>query len=325
MITCLLKIRRANIRRHYIRIMLTASIGCSLLVMASFFWFQPSSGTLSNFVRSRSFAIPEIPRNLSGITYSPESASLFLVSNTPTRIYEITPKGRLIRQINLIGFHDTEDIVFIEKQTFAVIEERRKTVVIFEIQPETEAVQYANCRHIQALPPGAVNKGLEGLAWDPVLRNFLIANESNPRAIYTIPYNARGDIGGRFRHEVTALHNLPWIKLGDYAGIYFEGPLKRLLILSRTSGKIEDYTLSGQKKGSLNLFRFIPGISKAEGLTFGPEDELYVCSEPNKVFVFTRNQALRKTPALLAGAIVMASRVSRSRNDALDMSMDASF
>jgi uncharacterized protein YjiK len=292
--------------------------------MASFFWFQPSSGTLSNFVRSRSFAIPEIPRNLSGITYSPESASLFLVSNTPTRIYEITPKGRLIRQINLIGFHDTEDIVFIEKQTFAVIEERRKTIIIFEIHPETEAVQYANCRHIQALPPGGANKGLEGLAWNPVLRNFLIANESNPRAIYTIPYNARGDIG-RFRHEVTALHNLPWIKLGDYAGIYFEGPLKRLLILSRTSGKIEDYTLSGQKKGSLNLFRFIPGISKAEGLTFGPEDELYVCSEPNKVFVFTRNQALRKTPALLVGAIDMASRVSRSRNDALDMSMDASF
>ena len=292
--------------------------------MASFFWFQPSSGTLSNFVRSRSFAIPEIPRNLSGITYSPESASLFLVSNTPTRIYEITPKGRLIRQINLIGFHDTEDIVFIEKQTFAVIEERRKTIIIFEIHPETEAVQYANCRHIQALPPGGANKGLEGLAWNPVLRNFLIANESNPRAIYTIPYNESGDIG-RFRHEVTALHNLPWIKLGDYAGIYFEGPLKRLLILSRTSGKIEDYTLSGQKKGSLNLFRFIPGISKAEGLTFGPEEELYVCSEPNKVFVFTRNQALRKTPALLAGSIVMASRVSRRRNDALDMSMDASF
>ena len=313
-ISCFLKKWIAKIKRHCIPVMLTAALGCSLLIIAPLFWFQPNSGTLSDFVRSQAFKIPEIPKNLSGITYSPESETLFLVSNTPTRIYEITPKGRLIRQIDLIDFHDTEDIVFIEKQSFAVIEERRKTIIIFEISPTTKAVQYANSQHIQALPPRRVNKGLEGLAWDPVLRNFLIANESNPRAIYTIPYNNRGNIG-RFRHEVTSLHNLPWIKLGDYAGIYFESPLKQLLILSRTSGKIEDYTLSGQKKGSLNLFRFIPGISKAEGLTVGPGGDLYVCSEPNDVVVFSRNQRLRGASAPLTGPVDLAYTMIRRHNE----------
>jgi uncharacterized protein YjiK len=294
--------------------MLTTAIGGSLLMIAPLLWFQPNSGTLSDFVRSRSFTIPEIPRNLSGITYSPESETLFLVSNTPTRIYEITPEGRLIRQIDLVGFNDTEDIVFVEKQTFAVVEERRKTIIVFNISPATKAVRYAACRHIQALPPGRVNKGLEGLAWDPILRNFLIANENHPRAIYTIPYNKRGDID-RFRHEVASLHNLPWIKLGDYAGIYFENPLKRLLILSRTSGKIEDYTLSGQKKGSLNLSRFIPGISKAEGLTVGPGGDLYVCSEPNAVHVFSRAQRLRRASTSLAGPLNLASKMTHRHND----------
>jgi uncharacterized protein YjiK len=273
------------IRRHYIRVMLSAVLGCALLVIALLFWFQPNSGTLADFVRTRSFKIPEIPKDLSGITYSPESETLFLISNTPTQVYEITLEGRFIRQVDLEGFYDTEDIVFIENQTFAVIEEKRKTITIFQMFPETKRVQYANCRHIQALPPEGVNTGLEGLAWDPDARTFLIANENNPRAVYTVPYNSRGSA-----QEVPGLYNLPWIKLGDYAGIYFDKTYGRLLILSRTSGKIKDYTLDGQEKGSLNLQRFIPGLVATEGLTVAPGGELYVCSEPNIVFVFSRDQ-----------------------------------
>jgi len=273
------------VRRHYIAVMLTAGICGALAMMALLFWFQPDSGTLADFGCTRSFRVPAIPRNLSGITYSPESKSLFLVSNTPTRVYEVTLEGRLIRQIDLEGFYDTEDIVFIEKQTFAVIEEKRKTINIFQIFPETKRVQYANCRHIQALPPEGVNTGLEGLTWDPDSRTFLIANENNPRAVYTIPFNSMGGA-----QQVPGLYSLAWIKLGDYAGIYFDNTSRRLLILSRTSGKIKDYTLDGQEKGSLNLHRFIPGRVATEGLTVAPGGELYVCSEPNIVFVFSRDQ-----------------------------------
>jgi len=277
--------RIAKVGRPSIKAMLTVGIGFSLLVMALLFWFQPSRGTLADFVCTRSFKIPEIPRNLSGITYSPESKNLFLISNTPTRVYEVAREGRLIRQIDLEGFYDTEDIVFIEKQTFAVIEEKRKTITIFQLFPETKRVQYANCRHIQALPPKGVNTGLEGLTWDPDSRTFLIANENNPRAVYIVPYNSMGGA-----QEVPGLYSLPWIKLGDYAGIYFDNTSGRLLILSRTSGKIKDYTLDGQEKGSLNLQRFIPGRVATEGLTVAPGGELYVCSEPNIVFVFSRDQ-----------------------------------
>jgi uncharacterized protein YjiK len=296
MISCFLKKWIAKINCYYVPVMLTTLVGSSLLVIAPLFWFQPNSGTLADFVWSRSFKIPAIPKNLSGITYSPESETLFLVSNTPARIYEITPEGRLIRQIDLVGFHDTEDIVFVEKQTFAVVEERRKTVVVFEIAPTAKAVQYANCRHIQALPPEGVNKGLEGLAWDPVLRTFLISQENNPRAVYTIPYGAKGDA-----QEVPSLHELPWIKLGCYSGIFFDSVSRRLLILSRRSAKIKDYSLEGQEKGSLNLFRSIPGIIRTEGLTVVPGGDLYVCSEPNRVDIFTRTQRTTEMRLLPSG------------------------
>ena len=279
----------AWVRHHSIAVMLAAGIGGALWVMALLFWYQPSSGTLANFVRTRSFKIPEIRKDLSGITYNPESETLFLISNTPTRIYEITREGRFVRQIALEGFNDTEDIVFLANQTFAVIEERRKTLTVFKISKETETIQYADCRHIVVPTPGKGNHGLEGLAWDPDARTFLVSQEENPRAIYTIPFDIIGD-PGRFQQEVTALRNLPWRKLGDYAGIYFDKASGRLLILSRTSGKIKDYTLDGQEKGSLNLQRFIPGRVATEGLTVAPGGELYVCSEPNIVFVFSRDQ-----------------------------------
>jgi uncharacterized protein YjiK len=277
------------VRQHSVAAILFAAISGVLLVMAILFWFRPNNGTLADFVRTRSFKIAEIPRNLSGITYSAESGTLFLVSNTPTRIYEITREGRFIRQIDLAGFYDTEDIVFIEKHTFAVVEEKRRTIIIFQVFPETKTVHYANCRRIQVLPPEGVNTGLEGLAWDPDSRTFLVSQEANPRAVYRILYNGVGDTD-RFRNEVTALHNLPWFKLGDYAGIYFDSTSQRLMILSQKTGNIMDFSLEGHEKGRLNLSRFISGIVKTEGLTVGPEGDLYVCSEPNIVFVFSRDQ-----------------------------------
>ena len=273
----------AGLKRHAIALTLTGGVFLLLAVMALLFWFQPNSGTLADFVHSRSFRIPEIPRNLSGITYCPESETLFLVSNTPTRVYEVTMEGRLIRQIDLVGFHDTEDIVFIEDRTFAVIEEKTKKIIIFQIFPQTEAVRYADCRHIPTLPPEGVNTGMEGLTWDPDSRIFLISQENNPRAVYTIPYNSTGGA-----QKMPGLYNLPWLKLGNYSGIFFDRASRRLLILSRISGKIRDYSLEGQEKGSLNLHRFIPGIIKAEGLTVVPGGELYVCSEPDRLDVFTK-------------------------------------
>ena len=257
---------------------------CAVLAIAALlFWFQPSSGTLAGYVHSRSFRIPAIPRNLSGITYCPASQTLFMVSNGPTRIYEATPEGRLIRQIDLDGFHDTEDIVYIERHTFAVVEERRRAISIFQILPGTETVAYGACRHIPVLPPARDNSGLEGLAWDPDTQTFLVAKENDPRAVYRISFS-----GTEKALELPELHNLPWLKLGDYSGLYFDRASRRVLILSRTSRKIKDYRLDGQEMGSLNLSRSMPEIIRAEGLTVGPAGELYVSSEPDRVDVFTR-------------------------------------
>ncbi len=261
---------------------------------ACLYWFQPNRGSLADFEHARSFRIPGALRNLSGITFNPQSGTLFLVTNSPARIYEATLAGDVVRRIDLKRFHDTEDIVFIEGHTFAVIEERADRIVLFQVLPDTKVVRYEDCRHISVLSPQGTNNGLEGLAWNPVARTFLVAKETNPRAVYALPLD-----GGQHPRELRGLRNLPWLGLGDYAGIYFDGIAGRVLLLSRTSGRIKDLSLDGQEIGSLNLRRFIFGIIRAEGLTMTPGGALYVCSEPDRIDVFTR----RAGTAARAGAV----------------------
>jgi uncharacterized protein YjiK len=270
-------------KRPSLTIRLTAGAFALLAATALIFWFQPSSGSLADYVHSRSFRIPAIHKDLSGITYCSVSKTLFMISNAPPRIFETTLEGSLLRQINLDGFHDTEDIVFVEGRTFAVVEERRRAISIFQILPRTKTVYFGGCRHISVLPPDGANTGLEGLAWDPDTRYFLVSKESDPRAVYMVPYDSRGDA-----RELSGLHNLPWVKLASYSGLYFDRDSRRVLILSRKSGKIRDYSLEGKEKGSLNLARHILGIIRAEGLTVIPGGELYIASEPNRVDVFRR-------------------------------------
>ena len=297
--------RRAAVQTRPQSTMLGASLVVTgiLAAAAVLYWFQPSWGTLAGWEHTRTFAVPAIPGNLSGVTYCPESDTLFLVSNRPARVYEITRKGRLLRRIDLVGFYDTEDIVYIENQTFGVIEERRETVIVFPIQADTRVVNYTDCREIAALPSQTENNGLEGLTWDPRTRKLLVAREDNPRAIYRIAYEGPRETA----IEISTLRNLPWIHLGDYAAIHFDAATCRLLILSRTSGKIKDYTLGGREKGSLNLLCAIPGISKAEGLAFVPGGELYISSEPNRIDVFRKKRAS-------AGAMPILSAQGNSAN-----------
>ena len=111
------------------------------------------------------------------------------------------------------------------------------------------------------------------------------------RAVYAISSS-----GTEKPVERPALHNLPWLKLGGYAGLYFDRATRRVLVLSRNSRKIKAYRLDGQEMGSLNLSRSMPEIIRAEGLAVRPAGDLYVCSEPDRMDVFTRP---RKTPCPL--------------------------
>ena len=126
--------------------------------------------------------------NLSGVTYNPQSKTLFLVNNRPPKIVETDLHGTELRIIDLYGFKDTEGISHINGNMFAILEEKRRTICIVEIDQHTETIDRESSEIIEIDPIPDGNKGPEGLSHDPKKGLFYAVKEKNPRIIYQIPW-----------------------------------------------------------------------------------------------------------------------------------------
>ncbi len=227
--------------------------------------------------------------NASGLTYCRESKSLFCVLNGPTHVVELGLDGAVKRRIDLAGFNDTEGIVSMGKGAFAVVEERRRKLVLFALDDNATSVAYGSCR--QALVDAAVaeNKGLEGLAYDPKNRRFYILKEKQPRKIYRVEVRPETD-----KPDIAS----PWdvqkhgLGLSDLSGVHFDARTGHLLILSQESQTIVETTLDGKEVSRLKLTPGNAGLTQPlpqpEGICLDDEGNLYICSEPNTFYVFKK-------------------------------------
>ena len=105
-----------------------------------------------------------INKNLSGLTFCPSSNTLFAITNKPCRIYELNKNGKLLRTIALPGFQDTEGIVYVHDDLFAIIEERRHTLNLLQITANTTTVNRQQALNsITVDSKDTDNFGFEGL------------------------------------------------------------------------------------------------------------------------------------------------------------------
>ena len=72
--------------------------------------------------------------------------------------------------------------------------------------------------------------------------------------------------------------------------IYYDPDTGHLFVLSRRSKAVVEYTLEGHEVGRLYLKAGSAGLTRAigkpEGLTISPDGTLYICGEPNQLFLF---------------------------------------
>jgi uncharacterized protein YjiK len=127
-----------------------------------------------------------INHNLSGITYSNDSDSLFAVINNPEQVVELDKKGQLLRRIKLINFIDTEGITYLGQQQFAITQERQRSVTIVDITQDTQSLNADDYKQFSLKSSNGDNLGLEGIAWAPNLGLF-VANEKSPAEVIHIP------------------------------------------------------------------------------------------------------------------------------------------
>jgi len=224
-------------------------------------------------------------RNASGLAYNAVSGTLFVVMNQPARLLEVALDGTLLRQIELEGFEDTEGVVWLGGERFALIEERRRLLNLLVVPPGASRIAYVE----------AGNKGLEGVGWDAARAHFHLAKEKRPRQLYRLQLPAQE--GGSVRIDS------PWdvqrygLGLKDLSDLYHCDRTGNLLLLSDESHAVVEVDEHGRERSRLWLKKGHAGldhsIEQAEGLVLDGRGTLYICSEPNLLYIFAPAAAKR--------------------------------
>lgn len=215
-------------------------------------------------------SVPDLGRDASGVTYNAKTKTLYVVSDV-AEIYEITIEGDVIRKVELSGFEDTEGIVHIKEDQFALVEEQRGRFDIVQIGKEVRKVDILNAA-LYEIDPNPGHESLEGIAYDAASDVFLLVREERPRTIY------RAKPKGR-RVEVSNPFDAEYLPIKDISDIAYNPRVSpNLFILSEESKRILEVDMTGQV---LSSFGLIPHMffSTPEGLTFDDQGRLYVVAE----------------------------------------------
>ncbi len=229
-----------------------------------------------------------INKNLSGLTFCPSSNTLFAISNKPCRIYELNKNGKLLRTIALPGFQDTEGIVYVHDDLFAIIEERRHTLNLLQITANTTTVNRQQALNsITVDSKDTDNFGFEGVAYDPRKSIFFIANEKKQRQIIKItgwPTGAPLQI----QTDTDVIHKD--LDMGDFSGLHFDVSSGHLIFLSDESKRVTEVSIEGEQISSMELEGGLSGlesdIPQPEGIAMDQSASLYIVSEPNLFYRF---------------------------------------
>ena len=266
------------------------------------------------YTLKRSWRLPQIMDDLSGaivrVLPSDSRISILLCVNEPTRLHEylldldaldkevdeaathMTP----VRQIDLVGFDDTEGIApmrvhYDGSWEIVVSEEFNRGLVVttlpamvypskgavFDVvhqkihRPATTSSDYIRVPILL----GNDKKGIEGLAYDPLLDVFYAGIEKHPMRILRVTRS--GDATDLFDAEAS-LKGLA----EDIAGLHFSKARRTLMILSEDSRNIIETSLTGHVLGTMPVTG-----SQPEGLVFTDDgSHLFIASEPNELHMY---------------------------------------
>lgn len=239
--------------------------------------------------------LPGIKDNLSGLTYHPGSDSLFAVLNNPEILIELSKQGDILRQIPLRGFIDTESLDYLGNGLFVVTEERRRRLVFFYVDADTEVIDYEASQVIPLGWASDENRGYEGVVWSP-RHGFFIVQEEPPRLIHHAMHDAEALI------NVEQLNRVLPSSVSDYAGLsLLRAAEDYLLVLSEASHSLNVLNLEGEPLSQLSLrsgfMHLWPLMDQPEGVAVDNDGHIYIVGEPNQMVKLTRKTRLAQLPS----------------------------
>ena len=267
-----------------------------------------------------STSIVQIIDDLSGVTYNPLTNTLFMVENGGTTVFETTLSGAYLRNVFLFGFEDTEGIVHISGTRYAVTEERKGRVTLFDMTASSSMILYNNSDYVQlasAHGPWGANVGLEGVSYDPVSDEFHTVKEKTSKGYYSFSTPTSYPII-LSASNTNVLCNMAGsgFGFGDIAGIHHLGLTSGLsnlavgthsLLLSHESLALIEVDENCNEVGRLSLV----GLPQPEGVTMDNDGNIYIVSEPNRLYKYS-NPTLDLNPVTYGSTVHATSTTGNS-------------
>ena len=246
---------------------------------------------LHDYVLTASLKIACLDANLSGLTFCRRTKTLFGITNEPPRIVEMDTSGNCLRAIPLMGFVDTEGIAWLNGRRFAIIEEQQHILSVVAISDDTTSLNRSHVLHsLQVDMKARDNKGLEGIAYDGGTGRLYLVNEKRPRQVFSVGGLTRARQRLDIRLESDLLPR--WWLMKDLSGLHFDAASHHLLLVSHESQCVFEVALDGRLVSQLELTKnsagLPAGIPQAEGVATDEAGNLYIVSEPNMLYTFTR-------------------------------------
>lgn len=238
-----------------------------------------------------------IADNLSGLTFSTKTQTLFAVTNRPPQIAELSTDGRLLRLAPLLGADDTEGIAHIEGDWFAIADERSNRIHWVEFGKDVREVSLQGSPYIQLGEIAIKNFAVEGLGWDRERQQLVAVTEKWPMQVLMVDVPLSKAKPGMVDAKVTGwdVRALEGLSSTDLAAVEVDPRSGNLLLLGEESSVLYEYSRAGDLLSVMPLWADMSGLKETipqpEGLTMDPAGNIYVVSEPNLFYKFERNRS----------------------------------
>lgn len=246
--------------------------------------------------------IAGLARNTSGLTFNSETGTLFTVINRPPQIAELTTGGKLLRIIELEGAKDPEGITYVKGDTYVISDEDSHSMYWVRIQPETTRVSITGQSSLGISIDSVHNSSFEGVSWDSEQDRLFVVKEKLPLRVLVIRGLDVFNESTGFNIDISEWKSSSAASLfmSDLSSLTLHEPTGHLLLLSDESALVVEYAPDGQPISMLPLWRGFNGLQRKvpqpEGLAVGPDNAIYVLSEPNLFYRFERTSSPPASP-----------------------------